>query len=633
MTRDFEPADLESALETGYGVRVASLAPLAGHAHSLNFKAVCDDGTVFAAKCFPAAKAGMFARLLAHAKSAGELASNLLFDGRTLDFGRWKVVALRWIDGTRMFPDDMTQADADAFLSAYRAFLAGLKDDGRIMPARDSLRIKKSLLAFLGDRDAPEIVRELKLMPDESLELAPEARTIIHGDLHWENFRFKDGKVSGFLDLEELRFGTPAEDMVRYVVCRAEHQRWYDIGGRKRLLAAFRRFLAGMNLTRAEWLYAIDGYLLRKLDKKLASGKLTWSLRMNLRYRFRFYRALRDAVYEAIPRERRDGRVVVKIFGGTVKRFVGGKSFDWGDGYRFVCDPSCRDYDWLCVYDEIPDSYAGVSGGRMEVAPNARTMLVTQEPTSVKFYNRAYTGQFDVLLTNRPKEAENHPCYVKGEGYMVSYTGRSFAEEIAHEVPGKTKCLSAIYSAKRMTHTLHGSRYALLERLRGMPVDFDWYGKGVRPIENKFDALDGYRYTVAFENHVGPGHWTEKLTDALVTGCLPFYAGDPEVGRLLPEGCFIPIPPDDPEKALAIILDAVGNDEWTKRRDAIMKARALIFEKYNLFAQVAKAIESASPSAPAAGRSIVTRRHTRLYPCAALADLAHHVSRIFKNMV
>ena len=38
MTRDFEPADLESALETGYDVRVASLAPLAGHAHSLNFK-------------------------------------------------------------------------------------------------------------------------------------------------------------------------------------------------------------------------------------------------------------------------------------------------------------------------------------------------------------------------------------------------------------------------------------------------------------------------------------------------------------------------------------------------------------------------------------------------------------------
>ncbi len=632
MIRHFNRGSVRRTLEAGYGVKIAELEPLHGHAHSFNFRATTQDGMAFAVKCFPEEHENLFARLLAHtAPSENPLAATRLFGGKVLGFNGWKVIALKWMSGTRCFPDELTESGVDEFLSAHQKFVGGLADDGLVLPVRDGLSLKRRLLERLKGGNAPEMVSELKQMSDSTLVLAPEAVRIIHGDLHWENFRFDEGRVTGFLDLEELRFGTPAEDLVRYVVCRAEHQRWYDVFGRRRLLKVFRLFLERTPFSRSEWMFAIDGYLLRKLDKKISSGHVPLATRINLRSRFAFYRALRDLVDEVCPRERADGRTVVKMLGGTVRRFMGGADVDWAGRFRFTCDQGCRDYDWLCVYDELPSGYPGVRGGRLRVAPGARTMLITQEPVSVKSYNPVYVRQFDVLLTNRPAEAEKHPGYVKGEGYMVWYTGRSFVAERAHEIPRKTKVLSAIYSAKRMSHTQHGNRYRFLELLKSSVPGFDWYGKGVNPIAEKSDALDEYKYTIAFENHIGEGHWTEKLSDALVAGCLPFYAGDPSIGGLLPADCFIPIPADDPEKALSIVKAAIESGEWERRRGAIARARDLLMERYNLFAQVAAACDAASsrPVANGPGRFIYTRHRVRMNPKAALYDLIQHVKRPF----
>ncbi len=625
MKRDFTIDDLALCLAEGFGVVVASVEPLAGHAHSLNFKVTTTDGLVFAAKCFPSAKEGMFARLLAHS------AELRLFDGKTLSFGCWRVIALRWIAGTRRFPDELTPAELDAFLAAHAAFIASRVDDGEVMPLRDGLVVKRELLARLKGGNAPGLVREIRLMADADLTLDESKRRIIHGDLHWENFRFLDGAVSGFLDLEELRFGTPAEDLIRYVVCRAEHQRWHDIGGRRRLLKVFDQLLAKTPYTRNEWLFAINGYLLRKLDKKIKAKKVPLALRLNLAARLPFYRALRERVMKRFPRERSDDRIVVKIFGGTVARFMGEKTFDWNERFRFTCDPGAQDYDWLCVYDELPANYPGVARGKLRVrCPRERTMLLTQEPVSLKFYNKAYTHQFGLYLTNRPKEAENHPGYRKGAGYMVWYTGRSFAAERARVIGEKAKGLSAVYSAKRMTHTKHGARFDFLTRLKKEVPGFDWYGKGVRPIAEKFEVLDDYKYHLAFENHVGAGHWTEKLSDALVAGCLPFYAGDPAITAVLPKEAFIAIPADDPDAALRIIREAMSAGEYEKRRGAIAEARKLLFTRYNLFAQIAAAIESAPEAARAKGAcTLVTRHRARLNPVALVGDLAHHIRQIF----
>lgn len=301
MKRDFSDTAVLRAIEEGYGVSVRTLEALDGHAHSFNFRAKTADGDVFEVKCFPAANEERFKSLLVHtAPSDNPLAATRLFGGKVVEFGSWKVVALRWIPGEERGPDELSVAELDAFLAAYAEFLSRLSDNGAVLPARDGLALKRTLLERLRGGNAPGIVRELEAMSDDTLTLAPERMRIIHGDLHSGNFRFKDGAVSGFFDLEELRFGTPTEDLVRYVVCREEHRKWYDLRGQQKLLAAFRRILARTSYSRAEWMFAIDGCLLRKLAKKVKSNYLPLWRRINLCARLGFYHALRHVVEKEV---------------------------------------------------------------------------------------------------------------------------------------------------------------------------------------------------------------------------------------------------------------------------------------------------------------------------------------------
>ena len=263
--------------------------------------------------------------------------------------------------------------------------------------------------------------------------------------------------------------------------------------------------------------------------------------------------------------------------------------------YVFTADTSCKNYDWLVVYDEFPrrKEFAEIKNGKFRLScPRERTILATGEPTSVKFYNSVYTRQFGHLLTNRPYEAEKHPHYHFARGYYLWYVGRSFPEVRAFSPPAKTKTISAVYSAKNMRHTLHHARNVLLDYLVDNVKGLDRFGKDVRPIKHKYEALDEYKYHIAVENHIGNGHWSEKIADAILCECLPFYAGDPTLAEILPEESFIPIPIYDPQRAASIINDAIAAGEYEKRLPAIRQARKLLQEKYNFRDQIIELIEA-----------------------------------------
>lgn len=297
--------------------------------------------------------------------------------------------------------------------------------------------------------------------------------------------------------------------------------------------------------------------------------------------------------------------------------------FEYAPGYVFDTDPDCRDYDWLVAYDEL-------QVGREDLAcPRERTILLTGEPTSIKGYSRAYTRQFGHLLTNRPPEAERHPHYHLGRGYYFWFVGRDFASCQMPVTAPKGKLVSACISAKQMGHTRHRDRFSLMTALAKSVPGLDWYGRGVRPFWHKFEVLDPYKYHVTVENHIAPHHWSEKIADAFLCECLPFYAGDPLLDEVFPKESFIPIPIDDPAEAARIINAAVAAGEYEKRREAVLEAKRLILEKYNLWAQVIGVIEASRGQeiAPVPGPSVVYgRRVLRLHnPLAALEDGWAHV--------
>lgn len=294
----------------------------------------------------------------------------------------------------------------------------------------------------------------------------------------------------------------------------------------------------------------------------------------------------------------------------------GALDFEYAPGYFFTRNAACDDYDWLVVYDEMCELNVGtIRDGVESLRCDPRhTILATWEPVSIKCYSRAYTRQFAHLLTNRPYRAEKHPGYFLGRGYFDWFVDRNYMQARDAKIPAKTKDISVVCSEKKMKGaTRHSDRFNLVTALsQGVP-EMDWYGHGVKGFGKKYEVLDPYRYHVAIENHIAPHHWTEKLSDAFLCECLPFYAGAPDLADDFPADSFIPIPIDDPQEAVKIVKAAIANGEYEKRREAVLEAKRLILTKYNFWAQVIAVIEQDRVSTD------YTDFH-RLCTCAKIVD-------------
>ena len=292
----------------------------------------------------------------------------------------------------------------------------------------------------------------------------------------------------------------------------------------------------------------------------------------------------------------------------------------WGNCH-FLFDPQEREYDWLVVYDDIPD-VAGANRKQafeeLACAP-AHTLLITTEPSSIKIYGEDYTRQFGAVLTSQAEWALPHRqriysqpglhwFYGVGDRHVTPFDGMTVLPE------RKTKTLSMVYSAKSMRHTLHHRRATLMRGLMKRLPNIDVFGRGTpHALDDKADCLRDYRYHVALENFIGEHHWTEKLADAFIGETLPFYAGCPNAAAYFPEQSFIPINLRDVDAAVHTIQQAIANNEYEKRLPAIREARRRVLYEYNLFAVLVREIEARhDPTArPAAGIHLQSRRALR----------------------
>lgn len=289
-------------------------------------------------------------------------------------------------------------------------------------------------------------------------------------------------------------------------------------------------------------------------------------------------------------RQERSGEILVKVITPSCDT-AGEYVFRLGKCV-FVFSSSCRDYDWVVVYDDFPRCDMGTIVDELEKlkCPQSHTILVTQEPPSIKLYPACYVKQFEYVLTTHSPEVMPHPRHLFGEGSLQWQAGYSLEEAFRMPDYDKTKELSTVCSAKQMRHTEHYSRFSLVSYLAQHLPELEWFGRGVREIGCKAEALSAYKYHVAVENYIAPYHWTDKISDPLLAHCLTFYAGDPRLGEILPPESFIPIPLHNPEEALRIIRESIANNEYEKREPYIKAARRLMVERYNLYRQVERVI-------------------------------------------
>lgn len=163
----------------------------------------------------------------------------------------------------------------------------------------------------------------------------------------------------------------------------------------------------------------------------------------------------------------------------------------------------------------------------------------------------------------------------------------------------KTKEMSSIMSSVR-TLDGHKMRLGLLCYLCDN-MELDSWGKGHSatwihpespsagremgslPFREKDRALFPYKYTYAAENTYENNYFTEKLVDAILSECLCFYWGCPNLHEFIDSRAYIPITVRDHEHSLNVIKCAIANNEWEKRLPYIKAAKQKILDELQLF--------------------------------------------------
>jgi hypothetical protein len=289
---------------------------------------------------------------------------------------------------------------------------------------------------------------------------------------------------------------------------------------------------------------------------------------------------------------------------------------------HFSFDRDERNYDWLVVYDDLPS----VSGERFTLweealaCPRAQTLLITTEPSTIKIYGKVFLRQFGHVLTSQEPWIVRHPGAIFSQTGLIWFYGGcgpkgSYDYISAHSPLDKSCDISTVCSSKQQKHTLHNARFEFTQKLKAVLPSLDIFGHGVRFIDDKADALDTYRYHVAIENHVCPHHWTEKLSDAFLGSCLPFYHGCPNAADYFPEESFIPINIHDFGESAERICKAIRDREYEKRLPAILESRRLVLDTYSLFPLLSRLIAERHPALPPAadppGQTILSRHALR----------------------
>ncbi|MGS0764080.1 glycosyltransferase family 10 domain-containing protein [Syntrophomonas curvata] len=267
----------------------------------------------------------------------------------------------------------------------------------------------------------------------------------------------------------------------------------------------------------------------------------------------------------------------------------------WGN-CQFFIDSGISDCDYWVVYN-------GVLQHETAFCPPQNTILITGEPPSITDYPPAYANQFARVVTCHAHMP--HPRLILSQTGLCWHVGRVLIDvdsrrsiinrdyddfKDSYALP-KSKLMSVITSSKDFTEG-HQKRLNFVRRLKAyFGEDIDVFGRGIREVEDKWDAVSPYKYHIALENSVYPYYWTEKLADAYLAGAYPIYHGCPNVDDYFPAGSNTRIDIDDAEGSIRVIEDCIRERRYEASLDGIIQARNLVLDRYNLFALIAGLVE------------------------------------------
>lgn len=235
---------------------------------------------------------------------------------------------------------------------------------------------------------------------------------------------------------------------------------------------------------------------------------------------------------------------------------------------------SCADY--VIVLNYVPKDIV------VTCSPD-NIWAIMQEPFLPQIFNWINQGHNQYAQVFTPHSDRLDPKYSLTQTCLPWHVNKDYDELLSIEVPDKSKTISCISSNKTIFPG-HKIRCNFVEAIRQYKqLNIDSFGYGINPIENKWEGLAPYKYSIAIENSKSEHYWTEKVADCFLAHTLPIYYGCTNLEEYFPAESFVRIDVEDISGSIATIKQVLKDDPWEKRLPAIKKARDLVLNKYQLF--------------------------------------------------
>ena len=268
-----------------------------------------------------------------------------------------------------------------------------------------------------------------------------------------------------------------------------------------------------------------------------------------------------------------------------------GRTAIWG-GYRFLINTQVNECDYWVVFDDVLTAETCS-------CPEEATVLITAEPPNVRSYAAEFIAQFSCVVTAHRGLSAAHvviapPALPWHVGRHVSNADESIDFDKDYDylsscpVPEKKALLSVIASDKVLTPQ-HEYRLKFVELLKAeFGRDIEVFGRGIRHLEDKWDAIAPYRYHVVLENAAVEDYWTEKITDTYLAWSYPLYMGCPNLERYFAAESFTGLQWGRSTDAIAAIARALERNLYERSVPHISAARRRCLDEYNFFPFVAR---------------------------------------------
>lgn len=293
-----------------------------------------------------------------------------------------------------------------------------------------------------------------------------------------------------------------------------------------------------------------------------------------------------------------------------IQRQLPGSSGSW-NRFKFTTDPTEPDLFGCVVYDDLL--------AKTKVScPRSHTLLVTGEPPSLKTYRARYTSQFGAVLTShesishkrRILEHEGQPWHYALHVAEPHNKVLGYDELCLLSKPTKTKRLSVIASNKVTTED-HRQRLRFVDALKSaLPGMVDVYGRGIRDMADKAEAIWDYEYHIALENDHSPHYMSEKIADPFLGWAFPFYSGGKKAETIFPACSFIRIDMYDIQRSVSVIKEAMENNEAQRHQHALFQARQVVLDQSNLFRILNQHFDSLSASDSTGTTTLIPKRNS-----------------------